>query len=263
MDNQTHLYCCEGNKTGPECAKQEAAIDKFQREVEEKYLKFADGNSTEPRSRLISRIGRSARLKMRLIFGLAQLRQGGTIDGVIADQTELTDSLFTISVELLESQLIIRTWEEFENWKWMLKSYNQWHAMAIILTQLLSELNKMPEPTEEALSPMMKRAWLAADQTFELFEADGIYENTWGPLSTLRQKVSAQLKRSGPLAELTGLAMDVTTSEVPCEVDSWTLPTVLAEFGSTSQSSFTSTEGMFSEPWPLYFPTNFFSGVGM
>jgi Fungal specific transcription factor domain len=274
QQGQHQCHRCDGNtsteETPPCSIIPVEVIEKFERDLHAKFMKFADADLSLPRNRLVLSMARLALLKMKVLLGVFHLRKGKMAMQV--ETAKYADEMFDNSVHLLEAQADLQNGEDFANWFWLLKNYNQWHSMAIILTQLLSEINKMTNPTEATLPSNLRRAWSIADLTFQQSEAVGIYDKMWGPLGSLRKKVADKL-RGRPIEEESppALNFDSSTPSSGMEEVDWTLPSVWTDFGSTPwvdfgsnpQTNVSSSAGMVSEPWPMYFPTNLFTGSGL
>jgi hypothetical protein len=253
-------------------------VEKFERDLQAKFINFADADLSLPKNRLVRSMARLAFLKMKVLLGVFHLRKGKT--AMQFETAKYADEMFDNSVHLLEAQYDLQNGKDFTNWFWLLKNYNQWHSMAIILTQLLSEINKMTNPTEATLPSNLRRAWSIADLTFQQSEAVGIYDKMWGPLGSLKKKVADKLRgRPTEKESPPALSFDSSTPSHGMEELDWTLPSALTDFGSTPwvdfgstpwvdfasnpQTSVPSSAGMVSDPWPMYFPTNLFTGSGM
>jgi hypothetical protein len=274
QQGQHQCHRCDGNTDTGESAPCRSksipveAIEKFEQEMYHKFINFADADLSLPRNRLISNMARLALLKMKVLLGVFHLRKGK----IQVDTTKYGDEMFDNSVLLLEAQSDLQSGKDFTNWFWMLKNYNQWHSMAIILTQILSEINKMDNPSEATLPSNLRRAWSVADLTFQQSGAVGIHEKMWGPLGSLRKKVADKLRGMPAEGETPpSLTFELSTPSSGMEEVNWDLPSTWTDFGSTPwvdfgsnpQPNVPSTEGMVSEPWPMYFPTNLFAGGGL
>jgi hypothetical protein len=269
QQGQHQCQRCDGEETSPCNTIPVEVIEKFQQDLQTKFIDFADNDLSIPQNRLVSQMARLACLKMRVLLGVFHLRKGESAFQV--ESSKYADEMFDNSVTLLEAQSDLQNGEDFANWFWLLKNYNQWHSMAIILTQLLSEINKMDKPTEATLPSNLRRAWSIADLTFQQSEAVGIYDKMWGPLSSLRRKVADKLRGKQTEVDSTpALTLSLGTTPDTLE-DNWALPSVWTDFGSNSRIDFgsipqtnqSSTEGMVSEPWPMYIPTSLFTGGGL
>jgi len=273
QQGQHQCHCCDGviptKETLPCKTIPVEVIEKFQQDLQNKFIDFADKDLSVPKNRLVSQMARLACLKMRVLLGVFHIRKGESASHV--ETTKYAEEMFDNSVALLEAQSDLQNGEDFANWFWLLKNYNQWHSMAIILTQILSEINKMENPTEATLPSNLRRAWSIADLTFQQSDAVGIYDKMWGPLSSLRKKVADKL-RGKPVEEESPPALSIGLGTSPPAIeDNWALPSAWTDFGSNSwidfgstpQINLSSTHGMVSEPWPMYFPTNLFAGGGL
>lgn len=285
QDNQHQYNRCEGTTAGkknsPCTIIPVSVIENFERELHDKFIDFADADLSKAKNRLVSSMARLALLKMKVILGVFHLRKGKM--SMQVETAKYADALFDNSVALLEAQSDLQNGEDFTNWFWLLKNYNQWHSMAVILTQILSEINKMSNPTENTLPSNLRRAWSIADLTFQQSEAVGIYDKMWGPLSSLRKKVADKL-RPKPTEEESApdLSFDLSTPSSGMEdlVD-WTQSSVWTDLnstpwvdvGSTPWVDFESTpqtvappteqSNSINDPWPMYFPTSLFTSSGM
>lgn len=273
QQGQHQRHRCEGDasKDGiPPCKITPVSlIEKFEENLRVKYIDIANADLSSPRNRLVASMARLGLLKMKVILGIFHLK------GKLATQVETAkyaDDMFENSVALLEAQSDLQNSEDFTNWFWILKNYNQWHSMAIILTQVLSEINKMPNPTEETLPSNLRRAWFVANLTFQQSEDVGIYDKAWGPLSSLRKRVVDKLTKKPIMDESApALNFDLSTPSYGMEDIDWTQPSTWTDFGSTPWIDFgsapeavaPSTQSTINDPWPMYFPTNLFTGSGM
>ncbi|QDS73094.1 hypothetical protein FKW77_000558 [Venturia effusa] len=254
-----------------------SVIEKFEQDLHDKFISFADADRSAQKNRLISSMARLALLKMKVLLGIFHLRKGEM--SMQIETTKYADALFDNSVALLGAQSDLQNGEDFTNWFWLLKNYNQWHSMAIILTQILSEVNKMENASESTLPSKLRRAWSIADLTFRQSEAVGIHDKMWGPLSSLRKKVTEKLRpRQVENEAPPALSLDLDTPITGLEdiIDRtqpsvWTEPnsTHWTDFGSTPWVDFGSApravspppeSSSINDPWPMYFPTNLLTG---
>ncbi|KAE9964857.1 hypothetical protein BLS_008013 [Venturia inaequalis] len=257
-------------------------IEQFEQDLHDKFIDFADADVSIAKNRLVSSMARLALLKMKVLLGVFHLRKGKM--SMQVETAKYADALFDNSVSLLEAQSDLQNGEDFTNWFWLLKNYNQWHSMAVVLTQILSEINKMSNPSEDILPPNLRKAWSIADLTFQQSEAVGIYDKMWGPLSSLRKKVADKLRPKPTEGESPPtLSFDANIPSFGMEDIDWAQPslwtdlknstswvdvgsTPWVDFGSAPQNVSSSTENnsnSINDPWPMYFPTNLFTGSGM
>jgi hypothetical protein len=105
---------------------------------------------------------------------------------------ESRESLFITSIEVAEFVRLIKEDENTKKWSWMFDTHIQWHAIAMVL----SELCVRP------LSPLTNRAWLAVTTVYDdwLQTANRRKGMLWRPLAQLMKRAGAL--REKQLAEL-------------------------------------------------------------
>lgn len=176
QDGQHQCNRCDGDSSSEESSPctiiPVSVIEQFEQDLHDKFIDFADADLSIPKNRLVSSMARLALLKMKVLLGVFHLRKKEK--SMQVETAKYGDALFDNSVALLEAQSDLQNGEDFTNWFWLLKNYNQWHSMAVILTQILSEINKMPNPSESTLPSNLRRAWSIADLTFQQSEAVGM-----------------------------------------------------------------------------------------
>lgn len=284
QDSQHQCNRCEGQPSSEQSFPCKiipvSVIEQFEKDLHEKFIDFAEADPSIAKNRLVSSMARLALLKMKVLLGIFHLRKGKM--SMQVETGKYADALFDNSVNLLEAQSDLQNSEDFTNWFWLLKNYNQWHSMAVILTQILSEVNKMSNLSESTLPSNLRRAWSIADLTFQQSEAVGIYDKMWGPLSSLRKKVADKLRPKPTESESPPtLSFDLSTPSSGMGDIDWTQPsdwtdlnstpwvdvgsTPWVDFGSAPHNAAPSTgnSNSINDPWPMYFPTNLFTGSGM
>jgi hypothetical protein len=103
-------------------------------------------------------------------------RPGGRV--VLPQETK--DRLFITSIEIIEYSRLLETEAATSRWGWLLRTYVQWQAVAIILSELCIR----------DYCPVVERAWKAVEGTFDDWGETVKPKNgmLWRPLKTLMAK---------------------------------------------------------------------------
>ncbi|KAL6230848.1 hypothetical protein BDW75DRAFT_234071 [Aspergillus navahoensis] len=156
------------------------------RHIEDQYLNHCD--MADPIQWFSATVARLALTKMWLVIHLpiSSSDHGSHIGN------EFRESLFITSIEVAEFALLIKEDENTRKWSWMFDTHMQWHAIAMVL----SELCVRP------LSPLTDRAWLAVTSLYDnrlqnLKPRKGML---WLPLAQLMKR--ARALRAIQVAEL-------------------------------------------------------------
>lgn len=70
------------------------------------------------------------------------------------------DRLFVTALDTIEFALRLETERKMVKWGWLFKTYNQWHALAFLLSEL----------TRRTKGPLVQRAWRAVNSTLTEFQ---------------------------------------------------------------------------------------------
>ncbi|KAL5339324.1 fungal-specific transcription factor domain-containing protein [Aspergillus crustosus] len=162
-------------------------IQTVNKHIEEQYLKYCD--MSDPIQWVSATVARLVLTKMWLVINHPITRSDK--DSQIS--REARESLFITSIEVTEFARLIKEDENTKKWSWMFDAHMQWHAIAMVL----SELCVRP------LSPLTDRAWLAVTTVYDdwLLTAKQRKGMLWRPLAQLMKR--AQALRKMQIAELT------------------------------------------------------------
>ncbi|KAL4911292.1 hypothetical protein BDW74DRAFT_7306 [Aspergillus multicolor] len=154
--------------------------------IEEQYLKHCD--MSDPIQWISATVARLVLTKMWLVIHHPITRSD--LDSQISHESR--ESLFITSIEVTEFARLIKEDENTQKWSWMFDAHMQWHAIAMVL----SELCVRP------LSPLTDRAWVAVTTVYDdwLQTAKQRKGMLWRPLAKLMKRAGALRKRQ--LAEL-------------------------------------------------------------
>ncbi|KAL4780880.1 fungal-specific transcription factor domain-containing protein [Aspergillus varians] len=154
--------------------------------IEEQYLKHCD--MADPIQWISATVARLVLTKMWLIIHHPITRSD--LGSQISHESR--ESLFITSIEVTEFARLIKDDETTKKWSWMFDAYMQWHAIAMVL----SELCVRP------LSPLTDRAWLAVTAVYDdwLMTAKQRKGMLWRPLAKLVKRAGALRRKQ--LAEL-------------------------------------------------------------
>ncbi|KAF8858654.1 hypothetical protein BDZ45DRAFT_622004 [Acephala macrosclerotiorum] len=180
--------------------------------------------------RLTSTVGRIVIAKMWLELYHPLHYQNN--DGPLTE--EIRDFLFTSSLETFEEWRGVMNSRETTKWRWLCRSYIQWHAFAF----MLSELGHRESSEETA------RAWKLVDSLFD--ELENVPDEKrnplrWKPLQLLRQK--AERNRQKGMTDGTP-ALEVGKSlDDQCPTKPWSTENAdyYVAFDTTSTSGLSST----------------------
>ncbi|KAL2871069.1 putative C6 transcription factor [Aspergillus lucknowensis] len=163
-------------------------VQTVNRHIEEQYLKHCD--MADPIQWVSATVARLVLTKMWLVIHhpITSSEHGPQVTN------ESRESLFLTSIEVTEFARLIKEDENTKKWSWMFDTHMQWHAIAMVL----SELCVRP------LSPLTDRAWLAVTTVYDdwLQTAKRRKGMLWRPLAQLMKRAGAL--RAKQLAELQG-----------------------------------------------------------
>lgn len=120
--------------------------------LEEKYLKHCD--MTVPLFWVTATAARQIMSRMWLMV-YHPLQRNDTF-GTLSD--DIRKKLFITSLENIEYNILLQTETRTMKWGWLFRIYIQWHALAILLTEL----------TRRTRGPLVERAWIAVDTITEV-----------------------------------------------------------------------------------------------
>ncbi|KAL4929467.1 putative C6 transcription factor [Aspergillus undulatus] len=172
-----------GGPTPDNCSNVVQTVNKH---IEEQYLKYCD--MSDPIQWISATVARLVLTKMWLVIHHPVTRA----DLEVQISQESRESLFITSIEVTEFARLIKEDESTKKWSWMFDAHMQWHAIAMVL----SELCVRP------LSPLTDRAWFAVTTVYDdwLRTAKQRKGMLWRPLAKLMERAGALRKRQ--VAEL-------------------------------------------------------------
>ncbi|KAL2848077.1 fungal-specific transcription factor domain-containing protein [Aspergillus pseudoustus] len=180
-------YICPNGASGAHTVENcPNVVQSVNRHIEEQYLKHCD--MTDPIQWVSATITRLVLTKMWLV--IHHPITSSNHDSKISNESR--ESLFISSIEVTEFARLVKEDENTKKWSWMFDTHMQWHAMAMVL----SELCVRP------LSPLTDRAWLAVTTIYDdwLRSAKQRKGMLWRPLAQLMKRAGALRERQ--LAEL-------------------------------------------------------------
>lgn len=159
----------------------ECWITECHNHLEKDYFNFCD--MSKPLDWTICTVAKliMARQFLLLYHPYLKTLQQGTID-----------RLFVTALDTIEFALRLETERKLVKWGWLFKTYNQWHALAFLLSEL----------TRRTKGPLVQRAWRAVNSTLAEFKQHNHDNNKrgqlWRPLMKLLN--TARLARERELA---------------------------------------------------------------
>ncbi|KAL4961319.1 putative C6 transcription factor [Aspergillus stella-maris] len=182
-------YTCpntSGAVAGPTPDNCGSVVQTVNRHIEQQYLQHCD--TSDPIQWISATVARLMLTKMWLVIHHPVTRN----DLEVQISHESRESLFITSIEVTEFARLIKEDENTKRWSWMFDAHMQWHAIAMVL----SELCVRP------LSPLTDRAWEAVTTVYDdwLRTAKQRKGMLWRPLAKLMKRAGALRKKQ--LAEL-------------------------------------------------------------
>lgn len=133
----------------------EHIIEELHQYLEKKYLIYCD--LSVPLNWVAATVTRLIMAKMWLVVHHPLLRE----DRGAGLPKETLDRLFLTSVEVIEFSRLLETEKATRKWGWLFATYQQWHAMAYVLSQL----------AVRTTGPEVERAWPIIDVVFKEWHA--------------------------------------------------------------------------------------------
>lgn len=133
----------------------EHIIEELHQYLEKKYLIYCD--LSVPLNWVAATVTRLIMAKMWLVVHHPLLRE----DRGAGLPKETLDRLFLTSVEVIEFSRLLETEKATRRWGWLFATYQQWHAMAYVLSQLAVRTK----------GPEVERAWPIIDAVFKEWHA--------------------------------------------------------------------------------------------
>ncbi|KAL1875312.1 hypothetical protein VTK73DRAFT_10149 [Phialemonium thermophilum] len=180
---------------------QEAARSLWEREemlteayerIENKYLKYPSVQDN-PLYWVVSNVARLIVAKMTILIYQPVLFPGPGSEYMSSDSRE---RVFTAAIDICEYSHLLVTDPRTKPWRWLFKTYTQWHAVAYILL----ELSHRPwnSVAERAWSALLHSAYISPDP--HVLEKMAKYSAVWLPFRKLYHK--ARKHRETELARL-------------------------------------------------------------
>ncbi|KAF2151828.1 hypothetical protein K461DRAFT_279343 [Myriangium duriaei CBS 260.36] len=151
--------------------------------LEEKYLKHCD--MTIPLYWVTATVSRLIMSKMWLM--VYHPLQRNDVHNSLSD--EIRDKLFITSLENIEYGILLQTETRTMQWGWLFRTYMQWHALALLLTELCKRTR----------GPLVDRAWIAVDQVHDILRelnSTGGAIFLWKPIDRLLAKAKAARQKA-------------------------------------------------------------------
>ncbi|KAI9375699.1 fungal-specific transcription factor domain-containing protein [Aspergillus egyptiacus] len=182
-------YTCpvtSGAVAGPSPENCGNIVQAVNQRIEDQYLRHCDMN--DPIQWVSATVARLVLTKMWLVIYHPITRAESNLQISNASR----ESLFITSIEITEFARLVKEDEKTRKWGWMFDAHMQWHAIAMVL----SELCVRP------LSPLTNRAWLAVTTIYGdwLKTAKQRKGMLWRPLAKLMKRAGSL--RAKQLAEL-------------------------------------------------------------
>lgn len=135
----------------PTMEDKERIIEELHQYITKKYLIYCD--LSVPINWVAATVTRLIMAKMWLVVHHPLMRP----DRGAGLPKETIDHLFLTSLEVIEFSRLLETENATRRWGWIFASYQQWHAMAYLLSQL----------TVRTKGPEVERAWAVVDVIFQ------------------------------------------------------------------------------------------------
>ena len=139
------------NAKPPTMEDKERIIEELHQYITNKYLIYCD--LSVPINWVAATVTRLIMAKMWLVVHHPLMRP----DRGAGLPKETIDHLFLTSLEVIEFSRLLETEKATRRWGWIFASYQQWHAMAYLLSQL----------TVRTKGPEVERAWAVVDVIFQ------------------------------------------------------------------------------------------------
>lgn len=171
----------------------EHIIEELHQYLERKYLIYCD--LSVPLNWVAATVTRLIMAKMWLVVHHPLLRP----DRGAGLPKETLERLFLTSLEVIEFSRLLETENATRKWGWLFATYQQWHAMAYLLSQL----------TVRTKGPEVERAWAAVDVVFREWHAGDPTTKKgmlWKPLR--KMMVRARAARADEMAKRSRFPLD-------------------------------------------------------
>jgi len=138
-----------------------------------------------------------------------------TADGSAISQ-EPADEAFNIAIEVVKFAHLLHTNESTSQWAWLCKSYEQWHAVAFILSELCAR----------PITPETNHAWEVVTEVYRQWQEDNTQTSLIlrKPISRLMQRAALSRAAKVEVAPSNQLAGNSSSMGAP-----------LAKFASNSE----------------------------
>lgn len=178
----------------------ERLIEELHQYLENKYLKYCV--MAVPLDWVAATVSRLIMAKMWLIVHHPFQREDGGAG--LPEDTKMR--LFLTSVEVIEFSHLLETEKTTLKWRWLFRTYVQWHAIAFVLSQLCIRTS----------GPDVDRAWSAVESVFD--EWGGVVASSkrgmlWKPLRKLM--VRARAARARELEKQQAFPLDGSIGPAP------------------------------------------------
>jgi hypothetical protein len=203
-------------------------MEECRNKIEERYLKFCD--PSKPFHWFVAIVARMmiVRVWANVYHPLQLGNNGATMPEGARDRT------FVVSLEILESWLVLVTDQRIRHWKFAFQSYSPWQALAFVLLELCTR----------ARSEMIIRAWTTATTCFEEWAktvADKKHDLVWNRMRRLLEmaqrsraaiapeievasKRPLEFSNSAPIEACLGTRASLRDNQMPTCTSTYTLP---------------------------------------
>lgn len=187
------------------------AMDECRNKIEERYLKFCD--PSKPFHWFVAIVARMmiVRVWANVYHPLQLGNNGGALPEGARDRT------FVVSLEILESWLVLVTDQKIRHWKFAFQSYSPWQALAFVLLELCTR----------ARSEMTIRAWTTAAKSFEEWAktvADKKHDLVWNRMRRLLDMAQRSRAAIPPESEVMSNGPSECSNFAPIEASLGTRP---------------------------------------
>lgn len=172
---KTHLLFIAEDKSGATWQQRLEMAEKFERDINEKYISLCD--SSNPFQRVMAQVANGMVSSMKL-------RAVRPVQKHVSSTPPRVDSPYVLQLAtntLTASETILSD-EEGSQWRWMI--WVPWHGLAVTLAGLCSIRD----------TPLAAKAWQAAEASYARslrFVAEGRHGMLWRPIEKLYRKASA------------------------------------------------------------------------
>lgn len=159
------------NKEAQTSTVPETMAKDLQERLEERYITYCD--SSIPFFKLCMTVARLMVSRIWLVIHYPSMQKSSS-----SLPATVRDKVFLLAIKVLELSTILITSPEISQWMWHSKTHVQWHAVALVLSEICSR-----SPSAEC-----DRAWEYANIVYNRWNPQTDKANPWRPIQRLMAK---------------------------------------------------------------------------